>query len=319
MWNSDFSPRAANWSNPSTGRLFSYHCNDWGSWQFAIDRVDAANQTLWLGEGGWQEARGCARGSSLYVHNIFEELDDVNEWFLDRDTRTLYFMPNGSMPTTFIAGQTPNIVSVHGDANLPVHDLTLRGLTFAHTPNNFLRRYEAPSGGDYTVHRGAALFLQGTERVVIEDCTFTHLGSNALFVSNYNVNTTIAYNSFRWLGESAIVLQGESAGIDGVSNINQPTGTHIEGNIARDFSVYVKQGDAIFQSLARASVWAGNVAFNAPRSAFNIVRPHPPTLTRHSPLSYAPTHWCDSLCVLTERWLCRGFGCVSEFAVQRQS
>ena len=236
------------------------------------------------------------------MHNILEELDDVNEWFLDRDTRTLYFMPNGTMPKTFIAGQTPNIVSVHGDANLPVHDLTIKGITFSHTPNNFLRRFEAPSGGDYSIHRGAALFLQGTERVLIEDCTFTHLGSNALVVSNYNVNTTIAYNSFRWLGESAIILQGETAGIDGVSNINQPTRTHVEGNIARDFSNYIKQGDAIFQSLVRSSVWAANLGFNSPRSIFNVVSSHIPCVPGVCVLSYPVTDVLFSCCyaVVTE-------------------
>jgi hypothetical protein len=271
VWNAEFSPRAATWSNPSTGRLFAYQCSSWGSWQFAIDRIDASNQTVWLGDGGWQEARGCKSGGQMYVHNLIEELDDPNEWFLDTNTRTLYFMPNGSMPTSFIAAQTPSILSLHGDASLPVHDVTIQGITFSHTPNNFLRRYEAPSGGEYAVHRGAALFLQGTERVLVNGCTFINLGSNALFVSNYAINTTITYNSFRWLGESAIVLQGETDGIDGVSTLNQPTRTHVEGNIARDFSNYVKQGDAIFESLVRSSVWAGNLAFNSPRSIFNKV------------------------------------------------
>ena len=36
-----------------------------------------------------------------------------------------------------------------------------------------------------------------------------------------------------------------------------------------DFSVYVKQGDAIFEAIVRSSVWAGNLAFNSPRSIFN--------------------------------------------------
>ena len=272
VWNDNFSPRAANWSNPSTGLLFAYHCDSWGSWQFAIDSVLPANKTVMLGRGAFQEARGCGSGSSMYVHNILEELDAVNEWFVDAASRTLYFMPNDSSSlseTQFVASQVPCVISLHGDRQLPVQNVTIRGLTFAHTPNNFLRQYEVPSGGDYSVHRGAALFLQGVENVRVEDNSFLHLGSNALFVSNYAVNTVIAYNSFRWLGESAVLLVGQTAGIDGVSNIEQPTSTHVEGNIAADFSVYVKQGDAIFESLARNSVWAANLAFNSPRSIFN--------------------------------------------------
>jgi hypothetical protein len=41
--------------------------------------------------------------SRIYVSNIFEELDLPNEWFVDKDTRNLYFMPNDTMPDVFVA------------------------------------------------------------------------------------------------------------------------------------------------------------------------------------------------------------------------
>jgi hypothetical protein len=90
-----------------------------------------------------------------------------------------------------------------------------------------------------------------------------------MVISNFNGNTTVAYNQFRWLGESAIILAGSSDGVDGISNRNQPVNSHIEGNLARDFSAYIKQGDAIFESITRSSIWAGNMAYNSPRSLFN--------------------------------------------------
>ena len=269
VWNDQFSPRAANWSNPTSGRIFAFHGSGWGSWQYEIAGVDPISKTVMFGRGGWQEARGNPSGGSMYVHNIVEELDDANEFFVDADTRTLYFMSNGSMPARFVASQVPCIVSLQGSRQSPVQAVTIRGITFVHTSNSFLRAYEAPSGGDYSVHRGGAVVLQGTSEVVVVGSRFTQLGGNALVVSNYNVNATIVYCEFSWLGESAIVLVGQSDGIDGVSNVEQPTRTHIESNLAHDFSVYVKQGDAIFESLVRSSVWAANLAFNAPRSIFN--------------------------------------------------
>ena len=113
------------------------------------------------------------------------------------------------------------------------------------------------------------MVLHGTERVTIVNCSFLHLGGNAVVVSDYNLNATVAHSQFQWLGESAIILVGSSQGVDGVSSRDQPTNTHIEGNLIRDFSVYVKQGDAIFESVVRSSVWAGNMAYNSPRSIFN--------------------------------------------------
>ena len=270
VWNEQFSPRAANWSNPTTGRVFTFHGESWGSWQYEIAAVHPENKTLVFGRGGWQEARGAQTGGSMYVHNIWEELDDANEFFVDADTRTLYFMANASaMPGRFIASQIPCILSAQGTRQAPVEAVTISGITFSHTSNSFLRKYETPSGGDYTVHRGGAVVLQGTSDVVIAGNTFEHLGSNALVVSNYNLNATIIWNQFRWLGESAVVLVGQSDGVNGVTNYEQPTHTHIESNLAHDFCVYVKQGDAIFEALVRSSVWAGNLAYNAPRSIFN--------------------------------------------------
>ena len=268
-WNDNFSPRAANWSNPTTGRVFTFHGGGWGSWQFAIAAVYPANRTLIFGEGGWQEARGANNGGSMYVHNIFEELDDLHEWFVDERTRTVYLMTNGSTPTTVIASQVPCLISLHGTREVPVESVTISGVTFSHTSNNFLRAYEAPSGGDYSIHRGGAIFLQGTERATVINSSFTHLGGNGIVVSNYNLNTSLAWNEFSWLGESAMVCVGHVDAIDGVSTREQPTYTHIEGNLVHDFSVYVKQGDAIFEALSRSSVWAGNLAYNSPRSVFN--------------------------------------------------
>ena len=268
-WNRNFSPRAANWSNPTTGRVFTFHGRGWGSWQYAIAAVHPENETVVFGAGGWQEARGDGGGGLMYVHNILEELDDVNEWFVDERARMLYFMSNGTAPSSIIASQVPCVLSVQGSQQSPVVGVTISGLTFAHTANHFLRSYEAPSGGDYSIHRGGAVFLQGTQDTTVIGNSFEHLGGNALVVSNWNLNATVTLNQFQWLGESAIILIGRSDGIDGVSSRDQPTYTHVEGNLVRDFSVYVKQGDAIFEALSRSSTWAGNLAYNSPRSIFN--------------------------------------------------
>jgi hypothetical protein len=37
----------------------------------------------------------------------------------------------------------------------------LSGLVFAHTRTTFLESYEVPSGGDWSVHRGGAILLEG--------------------------------------------------------------------------------------------------------------------------------------------------------------
>ena len=55
----------------------------------------------------------------------------------------------------------------------------------------FMERHAVPSAGDWALDRFAAVFLQGTEGVVIDNCTFERLDGNAVMVSGYNRNATV--------------------------------------------------------------------------------------------------------------------------------
>jgi hypothetical protein len=207
-----------------------------------------------------------------FVSNIFEELDDTNEWFIDVDTRTLYFLPNISQPapTTFVASQIPCIISLHGDSVAPVADVTITGITFTHTSNTFMRKYEVPSGGDWSFHRGATIFLTGTRDINIQYNRFTQVANNGILVSEWNLNTVISTNEFHWFGDHAIVVAGVSDGIDGVSNLNQPTNTVITHNLFTELGAYIKQCGATYQALSRGTEFSYNAVFNIPRAGINI-------------------------------------------------
>ena len=58
--------------------------------------------------------------------------------------------------------------------------------------------------GDWALDRFAAVFLQGTEGVTIENCTFERLDGNAVMVSGYNRNATISDSDFSYIGGNAI-------------------------------------------------------------------------------------------------------------------
>ena len=63
--------------------------------------------------------------------------------------------------------------------------LRLVGLEFAHTRTTFFDPYEVPSGGDWSIHRGGTVFLEGIEDVTVSHCVFNAPGGNALTISNY--------------------------------------------------------------------------------------------------------------------------------------
>ena len=39
-----------------------------------------------------------------------------------------------------------------------------------------------PSGGDWSVHRNGAVYLEGTVKATVESCTFDSPGGNGIFV-----------------------------------------------------------------------------------------------------------------------------------------
>ena len=266
--------RVGNWSRVEDALVFAIHGNDWASWVFQVSAVTPSNQTISFSRGGHQEARGAPSGHQFYVANLLEELDDPNEWYLDWRARRLYFMPNttsssSTPPTDFVAAQVPCLISITGTPTRPVRAVTITGLTLSYTSSTFLRDYEAPPGGDAAVHRGGAVYLEGTEGVLIHACVLTQLGGNAIVLSDYNLLCNISQNEVSWVGENGVVSIGSVELMDGVSDRRQPTQTTMDNNLVREIGVYTKQVAPFFQALSRASTVSRNVMFNVPRAAIN--------------------------------------------------
>ena len=264
-------PNIGKWSNPSTGYVHTFHGGFWGGWNFEIASASSADNTIMFSRGGFQEARGWGNGGPFYVSNIFEELDSPNEWFVDKQTRTLYFMPNDTMPTVFVASQIPCIISVSGsDVGDAARNITIQGLTFTQTSHTYMGDFMVPSGGDWSVHRGGTIFLTNTEDVTITNNLLTQLGSNGVAVIDYNDATAITTNEFVWLGDSGIVLVGTTNGIDGFSVKTQPANILIQSNLIHETGVYVKQSAPLLISVSRSVSVVGNLIFNIPRAGINI-------------------------------------------------
>ncbi|CAF1010016.1 unnamed protein product [Didymodactylos carnosus] len=264
-------PHISNWSTPTTGFVHAFHSGYWGSWIFEIASINSTQNTIIFGRGGFQEARGSRDGGAFYVANIFEELDSPNEWFLDRDTRTLYFMPNETMPNVFVASQISCLISVSGSGiENPVHNVLIRGLILTQTSSTYMRDYMVPSGGDWAVHRGGTMYLTNTKNVTITRHLFTQLGSNGVALIDFNDATSITLNEFVWLADSAIILVGSTNGIDGFSVASQPANTLIQSNLIHETGIYVKQSSPVLISVSRSVSVIGNLMFNMPRAAINV-------------------------------------------------
>jgi hypothetical protein len=161
-------------------------------------------------QGGWQEARGGEIGpqytlqsmnNSYFVENIKEELDVPGEFFVELDGAgtdgaaggaTLYLIPPTTTTTTTTTAATTDtaplpssltlvgtlearVVQYAGNSSTPVQNMQLVNVTIAHSAYTFMHAYETSSGGDWSIHRGAAVFLDGATNISISGCSFDQL------------------------------------------------------------------------------------------------------------------------------------------------
>jgi hypothetical protein len=260
------------WADPMGGIVQMWRDAHWNSWMFEIDAYNPGNNSIGWTFGGFQGSRPSNIGAEWYVENIFEELDAPNEFFYDKNTRNLYIYYNGTgIPpaTGFVATYLKVLVSVTGTHVNPVKGVTFKGLTFQNAAYTYMDPHGVPSGGDWGLQRTGAVFLEGTQEVVIENCTFSRLDGIALFLSGFNLNTSIVNNEFVWIGDTAIAAWGNTTQIDGTAG-NFPRFTQLLGNLIHEIGHYEKQSSGWFQATSAQTTIKNNLIFNGPRAGINV-------------------------------------------------
>ena len=255
---------------------------------FKVDGLDA--QTIQLDPwGGQQEARGNTKGAEWYIENVREELDAPREWFADFEKKKLFYYPNSTAPpekvvvpglATLISidGGSPSKAGKPRPTSAVVSGIQMRGFTLTHSLTTFLEEYEVPSGGDWSMHRGGALFVTGASDLSIERVHFTRLGGNAVMLSEYVRDSTFQKCEFSWIGDSGIGQMGsvkfdrtgnrspESLDLMDATDGEHPEGTTVQSCVFREIGVYGKQVSAFASALAYKTTINGSIFFNGPRA-----------------------------------------------------
>jgi hypothetical protein len=266
----------------------------WASWFFSVGYFN--DTALNFSRGGFQSARGNQNGGEFYVENIQEELDYPTEFFHDLEKGQLLYFHNGSgappplslPPGSNATGSTPafvvprlkELIRVDGGRNKtkPVRGVSLIGLEFRDAAPTYLEPHGMPSGGDWALQRTAAIFVQGSEDLLVDSCRFIRLDGNALMLSSYNRNATIQRSEFAWTGTTAIALWGDTEGAEGAPEGmgwdgragNQPRGTLISMNLIHELGIWEKQSSALFLAKSCETTFERNLAFNGPRAGINF-------------------------------------------------
>lgn len=203
--------RASRWSNPAGGYIHAMHSNRWGGYHYQITGKNPDGEITY--EGGWQNNRQMGMHPEFrMVENIFEELDAPGEWFHDPENRTLYYKPGPevNLDTAVVeVVRLRHLIEFRGSIESPVKFITIDGIVLKHAARTFMDTKEPLLRSDWTIYRGGAVMLEGTENIIIRDAEFDQLGGNAIFVSNYNRRTLIKGCHIHDAGASGVCFVGD--------------------------------------------------------------------------------------------------------------
>jgi len=155
------------------------------------------------------------KGSRYVVENVFEALDAPGEWYLDKPTGTLYYMPkDGEDMNTVevIAPFVSELLRIEGDpqnGNV-VEGIILHNVSFSHC------HFEFPPGninnlqGAFDV--SGAVNLIGAKGCHIENCTFSHLGTFGIDIQAGSSRISVLNNRFHNLSAGGVKINGSRLG-----------------------------------------------------------------------------------------------------------
>ncbi|MCG6188454.1 right-handed parallel beta-helix repeat-containing protein [Maribellus maritimus] len=202
--------RQDQWAEENDVRLGGYWFWDWSDEFQTVDKVDVESHTFYLKE----PFHRYGYGDSLryFGLNLFCEIDQPGEWYLDRLDNHLYWcMPEGVDPkkdeVTLSVFNAPYMVEIRDCSNLK-----LQGLTFREG-------------------RGSAILVSEGKNCLIADCRVERFGQDGIHIDGGS-NDGISGCYLSTFGCAGISIKG------GDRKTLTPANHFVENTIVSDFSLF---------------------------------------------------------------------------------
>ncbi len=160
---------------------------DWRDQRQHVQSIDSVNHTITLDPPNSVEGYG--KDQWFYFENVLEGMDTPGEYYLDRKTGILYFLPPANLSTgkATVSMANDNLVRINKSSNI-----MLRNLTFEYT-------------------RGNAIQFSESDHISIVNSVIRNIGAGA--VKADKENTSGIYNSvIHDVGTFGISLSDENRG-----------------------------------------------------------------------------------------------------------
>ena len=174
--------RPLRWKNETEIWLHGYWAFDWADQRQKVAGLDTEKHTITLAKPDHEF--GYRSKQWYYAFNLFSEIDQPGEWYLDHKTDILYFWPPVPLAKEAVyVSVLPHLVTMDN-----VAFLTLRGLTLE-------------------MAQKTAVVVQKSERVRISGCVIRNVGSWAVRMTD-TVSSGVVGCDITNTGEGGIYLQG---------------------------------------------------------------------------------------------------------------
>ncbi|NLF08937.1 MAG: hypothetical protein GX594_13300 [Pirellulaceae bacterium] len=293
------------WAHPEDAVLFcfqrvSFDKTPFWNGQWRVRGLDHQRNAILLGEGGHQQLLfhymkayrpGIYPNMPFYIENVFEELDAPSEWYLDRREGKLYYMPaeEVDLKTAVVEpALLQRVVQFLGSKERPVRHIAFRGLWIAHAASTYFEPYSAAGMGDYSIHRGGAVFVEGAEDITVDRCSLEGNNGNGFYVNCYARRVRLTNSRVADVGENGVCFTGKDNyrpdkrhkcprcgyvhwwGWDPISDDELPSDCEAVNNVIRDVGVFAKQCGGVFIANALRIRIADCHIYNCPRAGINV-------------------------------------------------
>lgn len=192
--------------------------------------------------------------NSLYfIENAYELMDEPGEWYLNRDTDTIYYIPREGEDMTkaeAYMGRLEHLVSGLGSKAELISNIRFDNLAFMHTSwaqgeteegwVDIQAGFYKGAGPDTVsgIRPSAALEFQYVRNIDFVGCTFAHIGNAALDFSTSSQNITIASNNIYDISNNGIMLGGHNDSLDYNPRTSQYTLIRSVDNLIIDNTIH---------------------------------------------------------------------------------
>jgi hypothetical protein len=182
-------------------------------------------------------------GSSVWVENILEALDEPGEWVVNTQTRKIYLWPSDpaqdGAPQGILAPSSSELIRVEGNIDYegpkdkPVCGIAFSGLTFTHgdrwawTSDETRLGWGMQHDWDMFDRPTAMLRFRGAEDCRVTDCRFVNSGGTGIRLDLHAQRNRIVDCEFAHLGEAGILLAGYGPGTKNVNHHNEILNNYI--------------------------------------------------------------------------------------------